>query len=481
MVIRYLVRRGSRPQQGGRSRPSPQLLVPLLLLCVLMVVTVVFEITSRVEPQQQQHRNLTRLELELEESTSSRSSNIKDLGAPPQTKRATTRAPAPVPVARQLACDAQDNNWQRNNNLSGPYHNWRLFKADYQEMLQNLRIYVYPDAFINNQSFARVFLPHPNPKDPKLGNYFSEHAFKTALLGSSLVTSRAEEAHFFFMPFSINAMRNHPRLHSVKSISDFVAQYTNRISSEFKFWNASGGADHFYTCCHSIGREAASKHHDLHNTAIQITCSSSYFQRLFISHKDVGLPQVWPRPPHQLLNPPHARNKLVFFAGRKQNSRIREKILASWGNDTLMDIFSGNLSFPYEEGFRRSKYCLHVKGYEVNTARVSDAIHYGCIPVIISNYYDLPFANVLDWSKFSIIISEEDVAFLKKILLSVSRQRYLTMYHNLCLVRRHFRWHTPPRSYDSFYMTVAELLNGNFREWVFRRKKYSRPMVADLM
>ena len=125
-----------------------------------------------------------------------------------------------------------------------------------------------------------------------------------------------------------------------------------------------------------------------------------------------------------------------------------------------MDIFSGNLPFQYEEGFRRSRYCLHVKGYEVNTARISDgnaAIHYGCIPVIISNYYDLPFSDLLDWSKFSIIIGQEDIGFLKKILLSVSRHMYLTLYHNLCLVRRHFTWHTPPRSYDAFYMTAYQL------------------------
>lgn len=54
-----------------------------------------------------------------------------------------------------------------------------------------------------------IFLPLADPsKNPKLGNYFSEHAFKVALLQSSLLTQR-EEANFFFMPFPINAMRNH--------------------------------------------------------------------------------------------------------------------------------------------------------------------------------------------------------------------------------------------------------------------------------
>ena len=122
-----------------------------------------------------------------------------------------------------------------------------------------------------------------------------------------------------------------------------------------------------------------------------------------------------------------------------------------------MDIFSGNPPFPYEEGFRRSKFCLHVKGYAVNTARVSDSIHYGCIPVILSNYYELPFANVLDWSKFSVVINHRDIAMLKKVLLSLNPRLYLAKYCNLLKVRRHFVWHAPPRGYDSFYMTAHQL------------------------
>lgn len=323
-------------------------------------------------------------------------------------------------------------------------------------MMQSLKIYVYPDVSKKNSPFSSIFLPLKNTKN--LGNYYSEHAFKTALLSSPLLTTQPEEADFFYMPFSINLMRNDPRLHSADSIKNFVARYTERIRSEYGFWNASGGADHLYVCCHSIGRDAMSRHEGLYSHAIQVTCSSSYFQRLYVSHKDVPLAQVWPRPDFdRALNPPDKRNKLVFFAGRKQNSRIREKVIDLWENDDSMDIISGNRSFSYEEGFRRSRYCLSVKGYEVNTARVSDAIHFGCIPVIISDHYDLPFTNVLDWSKFSIIIQEDDVGSLKKILLSVPKQTYLAMFQNLISVRRHFSWHTPPRKFDSFYMTAYQL------------------------
>lgn len=122
-----------------------------------------------------------------------------------------------------------------------------------------------------------------------------------------------------------------------------------------------------------------------------------------------------------------------------------------------MDIFSENPPLSYEEGFRRSRYCLHVRGYEVNTARVSDAIHYGCIPVIISNYYELPYANVLDWSKFSVILNQGDVAYLRTRLTSITSKTYVKMFHNLCQVRKHFLWHKTPRGYDSFHMTAYQL------------------------
>lgn len=195
---------------------------------------------------------------------------------------------------------------------SGPYHDWELFVSNFEEMIQNFKIYIYPILNQSNSSnvsslFSHIFLPHSNPLNSKLGNYFSEHIFKIALLRSSLLTSDPEKAHLYFLPFSVNLLRNDPRIHSEESISEFVAKYTNEVSKDFPYWNASDGADHFYVCCHSVCREAVYKHHGLHNNAIQVTCSSSYFQRFNVSHKDVSLPQIWPRPLQQISNPPHAR------------------------------------------------------------------------------------------------------------------------------------------------------------------------------
>lgn len=172
----------------------------------------------------------------------------------------------------------------------GPYHDWDLLKTGMEDMMGTLRIFVYPDARDASSAFAGVFRPHADPSNPRLGNYHSEHMFKHALLHSPLLAADPRQAHLFFLPLSINALRNHPRVRSEAAIADFVARYADRVRREFPFWNASGGADHFYASCHSVGRDAAARHRELRDNAVHVSCSSSYFQRNYVAHKDVALP-----------------------------------------------------------------------------------------------------------------------------------------------------------------------------------------------
>ena len=173
--------------------------------------------------------------------------------------------------------------------------------------MKNLKIFVYPDVKNSSSPFSGIFLPYVNPLNPKLGNFYSEHMFKISLLQSPLLTLDHRKAHLFFLPFSINALRNDRRVRSETAISEFVANYVEKVRERFGFWNASGGKDHFFVSCHSVDRVAAEKNGELRHNAIHVSCSSSYFQRNFFAHKDVALPQIWPRPPELSLKPPESR------------------------------------------------------------------------------------------------------------------------------------------------------------------------------
>ncbi|XWS42690.1 hypothetical protein CRYUN_Cryun16bG0035700 [Craigia yunnanensis] len=332
----------------------------------------------------------------------------------------------------------------------GVFHDGDIFLEDYRQMNKSLKIYVYPHR--KNDPFAHALLPVDFEPG---GNYASESYFKKALMKSHFITKDPTKADLFFLPFSIARLRHDPRI-GTGGIQYFIRDYIFNISRKYPYWNHTGGADHFYVACHSIGRSVMAKADEVKHNAIQIVCSSSYFLSGYIAHKDASLPQVWPRtgdPPNLASS---KRNKLAFFAG-SINSPVREKLLKFWRNDSEIFAHFGRLKTPYADELLGSKFCLHVKGFEVNTARIADSLYYGCVPIIIANYYDLPFADILNWKSFSIAVVTVDIPLLKKILQGITSDEYLWLQSNVLKVRKHFQWHVPPIDFDAFYMVMYEL------------------------
>ncbi|KAK7336267.1 hypothetical protein VNO77_16803 [Canavalia gladiata] len=351
----------------------------------------------------------------------------------------------PLPLPPQFTSKGE---FENNNDV---FHDRDMFLEDYKEMNRSLKIYVYPHR--KDDPFANALLPVESEPG---GNYASESYFKKVLMKSHFITKDPTEADLFFLPFSIARLRHDGRV-GVRGIQDFVRDYIQNISHKYPYWNRTGGADHFYVACHSIGRSAMDKAPDVRFNAIQIVCSSSYFLSGYVAHKDACLPQIWPRKgnPSNLVS--SQRKNLAFFAGGV-NSQVRIKLLETWKNDSEIFVHHGRLKTPYADALLGSKFCLHVKGFEVNTARIGDSLYYGCVPVIIANYYDLPFADVLNWKSFSVVVTTLDIPLLKKILKGIiSSNKYLMLQSNVLKVRKHFQWHSPPLDFDAFYMVMYEL------------------------
>ncbi|KAM6567703.1 hypothetical protein CsatA_026831 [Cannabis sativa] len=336
------------------------------------------------------------------------------------------------------------------NNTNNEFHDENIFQEDYKQMKKSFKIYVYPHK--KNDPFANILLPvNFEPS----GNYASESYFKKSLFNSQFITKNPKEADLFFLPFSIARLRHDTRI-GVEGIQNFIRDYITNVSQKYPYWNRSDGGDHFYVACHSIGKSAMEKTSEVKFNVIQVVCSSSYFVAGYIAHKDACLPQIWPRKnnPPNLFSP--KRKKLAFFAGGI-NSPVREKLLQVWRNDTEIFVHYGRLKTPYADELLGSKFCLHVKGFEVNTARIADSLYYGCVPVVIANYYDLPFNDILDWKTFSVIVPTMDIPLLKDILKNISYDEYLRLQSNVLKVRKHFQWHLKPIDYDAFHMVMYEL------------------------
>ncbi|KAK9715906.1 hypothetical protein RND81_06G197900 [Saponaria officinalis] len=455
-------------------KPPPLSMVPITLACVttfLVLLYISFTTNNFVlhknnnsSPtlpgfKQQQHELIISHELIINnnniipthnEESSSTSNNISrtindDHEDGPLFFNDTTSLPLltlPLTIGSSIDKHVHDDN---------VYHDKEIFLQNYEEMKKNLKIYIYPHD--KNDPFASSLLPVYTPEPG--GNYASESYFKNVLFKSRFVTTNPSEADLFFLPFSIASLR-HDRRVGVGGLQDFIKDYMTSVIQIYPYWNRTDGADHFYVACHSIGRMAMEKVGFVKSNAIQVVCSSSYFLANYYAHKDVCFPQIWPRHDEPLDLGLSKRKRLAFFAGAV-NSPIRKEVLKAWQNDTSIFVHSGRMKAPYSEQLLGSKYCLHVKGFEVNTARIGDALFYGCVPVILADYYDLPFMDIVNWKSFSVIVTSSDISNLKKILTNISSKEYSKLQANVLKVRKHFQWNKSAVDFDAFYMVLYEL------------------------
>ena len=152
---------------------------------------------------------------------------------------------------------------------------------------------------------------------------------------------------------------------------------------------------------------------------------------------------------------PSHRPILAFFAGGLHGP-IRPVLLGHWENkdeDIQVHKYLPK-GVSYLDMMKKSKYCICPSGYEVASPRIVEAIYAGCVPVLISDYYVLPFSDVLNWKSFSVEVPVKDVPNLKKILMRIPTRQYIRMQRRVVQVRRHFEVHSPPKRFDVFHMVL---------------------------
>ena len=95
-----------------------------------------------------------------------------------------------------------------------------------------------------------------------------------------------------------------------------------------------------------------------------------------------------------------------------------------------------------------TRFCIHLRGDTTTSRRLFDAIAALCIPVIISDDINLPFASQIAWNQFTITIPEEEIfrgksATLEAIMLDmIPPERVSAMQYYLAIARHDLLWST---------------------------------------
>ncbi|XP_074580637.1 putative glycosyltransferase At5g03795 [Curcuma longa] len=391
-------------------------------------------------------------------------SSVSIVDKPPTTNIPYSRSCSSISLERDLQLlDAKEEIARappllNDSDLHAPlFLNVSAFKRSYELMEKILKVYVYKEG------------EKPLCHTPELeGIYASEGWFmKLMEENKHFVVHDPDKAHLFYLPYSSRQLRMHlyvPDSHSMQPLSIFLRDYVNLISAKYPFWNRTKGSDHFLVACHDWATYTTKLHEELRRNAIKVVCNADVSEGIFLRGKDVSLPETYVKMPKDLHGfvggkPASQRPIFAFFAGQ-MHGRVRPVLVEHWkGKDSDMQIYevlpaAVARRMSYIEHMKSSRFCICPMGYEVNSPRIVEAIHYECVPVIIADNFVLPFEELLDWTAFSVVVPEKEIPNLKKILKGISERQYTRMQTNVKKLQRHFLWNSEPVKYDLFHMIL---------------------------
>ncbi|XP_054079935.1 exostosin-like 1 isoform X3 [Rissa tridactyla] len=109
--------------------------------------------------------------------------------------------------------------------------------------------------------------------------------------------------------------------------------------------------------------------------------------------------------------------------------------------------------FDYQELLHNSTFCIVPRGRRLGSFRFLEALQAACIPVLLSDGWELPFAEAIDWSKAAVVGNERLLLQIPSAVRCIHPERVLAFQQ-----QTQFLWDAYFSSVDKIVHTTLEII-----------------------
>ncbi|XP_071114618.1 exostosin-1b-like [Haliotis cracherodii] len=122
--------------------------------------------------------------------------------------------------------------------------------------------------------------------------------------------------------------------------------------------------------------------------------------------------------------------------------------------------------YDYKKLLYNSTFCLVPRGRRLGSFRFLEALQAACVPVLLSNGWELPFAEVIDWTKVVIWGDERLLLQMPSIVRSITEPEIMKLRQ-----QTQFIWEAYFSSVDKIIGTVLEIIKDRISSQLRRSQK----------
>ncbi|KAL7618146.1 probable arabinosyltransferase ARAD1 isoform X1 [Lactuca sativa] len=282
---------------------------------------------------------------------------------------------------------------------------------------------------------------------------------------TAVLIQNSTQADVIFVPFFSSLSYNRhskTRVTEKTTMDKILQQKLVKFLKGRDEWRRSGGKNHIIMAHHPNSMLFARRH--LGSSMFVLADFGRYSSQIANIDKDIIAPYKHVVRRLDARDSPSFQERpvLVYFQGaiyRKDGGVIRQKLYHLLKDEKDVHFTFGSVSSggvrKASRGMSSSKFCLNIAGDTPSSNRLFDAIASHCVPVIISDEIELPFEDVLDYSKFAIFVRASDAVkkgYLMKLLRRIRRDKWIQMWERLKEIEKHFEYEYPSQSGDAVDM-----------------------------